>query len=357
MKKNLFQFSIICHLLIFLIFPDSADATRGEPNSTGFGYGIYIEPQQFSQRTIAVIHDIQLDWVAVDYDWSLMWPEKNAPNWQSFDAIFASLDAEQVAIMVAITNLPDWALTGRGPNPELTASLCAEIAARYPNHKLAFELFPGANTRAGWGVTPNPADYMQVFKSVNAALQIAAPDSFLVMGGLTPAQNQEGAEIISDLDFLESVYQFGAADVVEIVGLQLTNIGATPTQSPSETAALTIRHYEEVRAVMLANQHQNGQIWVTAFSWHRATIATPEAQATWLKQAYLMMRRQLYIGAAFFHHWDSSGHTTPALLQANPLHPAINELRALIAFETQQNTISFPLDGLKWSKNQLGKTP
>jgi hypothetical protein len=108
---------------------------------------------------------------------------------------------------------------------------------------------------------------------------------------------------------------------------------------------------------MLRNNHQSGLIWITGFSWDSQAITSSEGQATWLKQAFLMMRAQLYIGNAFFQNLNPGlGPDTNDLISKNDsLHPGIEIIRQLIALENSQHVETFVLKVLKSSPNPLSK--
>ena len=95
---------------------------------------------------------------------------------------------------------------------------------------------------------------------------------------------------------------------------------------------------------MLENNHQSGLIWVTGFSWNNQMTGSPNEQSIWLKQAYLMMRRQLYIGAAFFQNLNPSRDDPQesSLVQINAdLHPGFDAIGQIIAQENSSQSITF----------------
>jgi hypothetical protein len=118
---------------------------------------------------------------------------------------------------------------------------------------------------------------------------------------------------------------------------------------------LTLRHYEAIRNIMLENNHRSGLIWVTGFSWKSKTTTSLEEQSVWIKQAYLIMRRQLYIGAAFFQSLNSSINSSSEsslVFRDGNFHPVLDEIGQIIALEYRSQTnsidaanpdISYPL--------------
>jgi hypothetical protein len=261
---------------------------------------------------------------------------------------------QELAVLVSITNPPNWVLTSSGPDPQLTATVASYLVARYPETLLAIELYPGANTHKGWGVVPDPANYASLLKTVHRALQQMNPEIVVIAAGLEPVA--DGPNDIDDLAFLSALYNQGSAPYMPVIGLRLANISMVPTKPPQAHKDNTLRHYEAVREIMLRNNHRQGLIWVTGFSWDSTALPSPEYQAIWLKQAFLMMRAQLYIGTAFvqdlnpFSQSTSSGGNMPAG------HPGIGVIRQMIAMENSQHTRTFEVNLVKSASNQLLKS-
>jgi hypothetical protein len=146
---------------------------------------------------------------------------------------------------------------------------------------------------------------------------------------------------MDDLDFLNGLYQAGAANFMPILSLRLSPVEGEAISSPDEAARQVLRHYETVRQVMLQFNHANGLIWITGFSWPvQEKAASPDGQIRWLNQAYQLMKSQLYIGVAFFDRLnppeDSKHSTSPvqSLIQKDAegthLHPALAALGQII---------------------------
>jgi len=117
-----------------------------------------------------------------------------------------------------------------------------------------------------------------------------------------------------------------------IVGLRYQEIVGQPISDPAQGEFGVLRHYEFVRNFMLQNNHRTDLIWITGFSWP-SQLASMEEQASWVYDAYKLLKAQLYIGAAFFNSLNPS---SPEELFYNPaslvladgsLHPAATQLR------------------------------
>jgi hypothetical protein len=298
--------------------PQGVEAARGIPQSPGFGYGVRLELSgnnlTDALQTAAIL---QVDWVIIDLDWGKQYPEeKNQPDLVALNQAMELARRFEIPVVISLNNPPAWAKTASGPDPELTARFVLYLAQRYPQALQAIELFPGANTLTRWGANPDPKSYLAVYNAAQNAIKQADLPVLLVAAGLTPlSTSQPSAADIDDLSFLQGLYRAGTQDAFPVISLHLQEVVGEPTQAPDGIQHCILRHYEEVRQVMLDNGDAKGILWITSFTWNSgknqlndvSLTNNLEAQSEWLAQAYQQLRSQLYIGVAFMTSLNSRG--------------------------------------------------
>ncbi len=325
------------------VWTKPARAASGLPNSSEFGYGARLDVWgQEVELALNAASGVGVDWIGVDFDWERHWPDAAAPiNLEPLDRVMTIAQSQGINILLSLTHPPAWALGSDGPDIGQTADLVSRLANRYPQNLLTIELFPSANTRAGWGAPPDPQAYVAVFQACQASLQNAGSQVLLVGGGLSPLPQSPSDGDIDDLDFLRGLYQAGAANFMSILSLRLTPLEGEAMTPPGEAASRVLRHYETVRQVMLQSNHANGLIWITGFSWPvQGKTTSPDGQIRWLNQAYQLMKSQLYIGVAFFDRLNppedsewTAGQIQSLILKdadGTHLHPALAALGQII---------------------------
>jgi hypothetical protein len=338
MKKKIVNFGLL--LVIVSLLPRAAIAANGMPNSPQFGYGVRVDIWGESpEESIGKAGSLNLDWIAIDLDWQRLQPEATElPFWEQVDAAISQAAQHQVDIMLSITHAPQWAMNSDGPDPQKTADLVAQLAKRYSDMFLALELFPAANTAQGWGHPPNPKAYHELLKASTNILKHTNPEIIIVGAGLQP--DLSSSEDMDDLVFLSELYAVGAKDSMPVVGVRFPPLGSNPLTANHRADELVLRHYEEIRHLMVENGHSNAIIWITGFSWNPSTQTNSSDQAAWMKQAFLLFRSQLYIGAAFFDSLNpSEARSTALLFPDSSHHPAFDELIQLIALDHHRQTI------------------
>ncbi len=349
MKGWPFQSAIVIMLFGAFLVPSVVHAAKGTPDSPEFGFGarLDLEGQQVAEA-IQSASLINLDWIAVDFDWAAQWPEASSkPDLHLLDRAIDQAQVNGLAVMLSLHNAPVWARTPLGPDPEQTAWFIVNLVKEYPHSIQAIELFPGANTLSGWGSEPDPSAYTDLLKTVQRELIENSSPILLIAGGLMPLPQKHPAEDMDDATFLQSMYAAGAAEVMPVVSLNLAEVTGDPLQHPSHQEHRLLRHYEEIRQVMLSNNHPAGILWVTNLAAPSGGIQNsdvsyhyPEQQAGWLSQAYLQLRAQLYIGVVFYTRLNPSspsGDDTISLIgMENNTHPFFSLLEKMIAQNNQK---------------------
>jgi hypothetical protein len=330
-------------------------AAKGTPYSPDFGYGARLDISgKYIPEALQSAATQKIDWISIDFDWAALWPDSGRePDLTAVDAAMDTAQRNGLAVMLSLSDAPAWAQTKSGPNAKLTAWLVLNLAQRYPKALQAVELFPGANLATAWGAAPNPAAYCALFQAAQYSIQQARLPLLLVAGGLTPLANQPASGDVDDLQYLQGMYQSGAAASMAIISLRFQDLTGEPLQAPDGQEHRVLRHYEEVRQVMLQNNHQHGMLWITTFSWPSGRIQAADSvyqqtsqQSSWLTQAYRQLRAQLYIGAAFFNALNPAekDHAASLIMLDGSYHPFFNTLGKLIAQNNQSLDAAYGFD-------------
>lgn len=331
---------ILCLLATFSP-TQPARAARGVPGSSEFGFAAHLNLSgSFSLGAVHLANNLELDWLAVDSSWKALAPKSGAVDWSRLDPVLRAASSSQLAVMLSLSQPPDWALGPQGPDPAKTAQFVVELVQKYPIIR-AIELFPGANTAQGWGRPPSAQAYVATWKAVQSALQSSKKDVLLVTGGLQPtAANLPPAQAVSDLTFLQDFYTAAKVTAPIIISMQAGNLTGEPLQAPNKSENRVLRHYEEIRAVMTRNKQDAGLIWITHLSPPNGSIAANDRryqdianQTTWWSQAYDQMKSQLYIGVAFLGQINPGSSEAPfsLLLPSGDYHPFYRSLRDRIS--------------------------
>jgi len=343
--KRLLVAGVLVLIILAVNFPGHlAFAARGVPGSPDFGYGawLHLDGEEFD-RGRKTIDDLNLDWVAVHLDWTRVMPSiTSAPDLSRLDQVVSTCVSSGCAVMLSLTNPPDWAMNADGPDAELSAQFIDWLANRYPSGFQAVEIYPAANTTAGWKAPPNPTAYARLLEHVGQRIENSGRKIMLVAGGLQPVDDNRVGDW-SDVDFLRGLYKAGARDWLSILSLRYQTLVGEVLHSPTNGEIFTLRRYETIRQVMIENNHSTGIVWITLINVPGGTInsqdrSNPERQkqAEWLQKALTQVRSHLYMGVVFIHNINppiATGSTfTPdaLILPEASYHPFYYALKASI---------------------------
>jgi hypothetical protein len=336
-------------ILVASVHLEESSAAKGRPGSGEFAYGAHLAIEGvLIEPALNAARNLPLDWIAINFNWSKYAQNAEAePDWRVLDPIMAFAARENISIMLSIQSAPAWAMTAQGPDPQQTGQLVAALTQRYPGALAALELFPAPNTSKGWGAVPDPHAYLQVLSQVRTQLQAPV---LLVAGAIRPIAAHPTANDWDDLTYLQHLYDAGLTSVTDIIGLQLCEMTGDPLFVDGQENRV-LRHYEQVRQVMVNNHHHSAVIWVTRLCPPSGTINTadqryqdPQSQVDWLTQAYGLLRGQLYIGAAFYASLNpdlaGSNQTWAIVIDSNQYHRFYLKLRELVAENSPEAALS-----------------
>jgi hypothetical protein len=346
MMQKILHFLGITVVLLWIIQPGFAVAGSGLPNSAEFGYGVRLDISGTQIiPSIAAAANLKINWLAIDFDWENIWPARDSsPNLDPLNEAMDLAKQNHLSVMISITRPPEWVVSMDGPDPKMTVQVVKYLARTYPEVLLAIELFPGANTVQGWGTTPNPNAYLNVLQVTTQALQSSGSSVIIVAAGLTPLAPNPPAGDMDDLVYLNDLYKAGAQSWMPIISIRLPETTGDPMFSPTQGEKRCLLHFEEVRQVMLTNNHRQGLIWLTGFAWPSGDLRTtdsvyqhPTEQTRWLNQAFQILKAQLYIGVGFFSQINPPGpragteNPVSLIRQDLSIHPAFANLGLLIS--------------------------
>jgi hypothetical protein len=321
-------------LLISLVVVPVVQAARGVPGSPEFGIGTTLDITSADLPTaLQLLADLSPDWLRIEVRWDIYEPEPGfQADWGTLDQAMQQAANLGTPVAISMTAAPAWSMTGSGPQPEAAARFVLTLVGRYPGVLQAVELFPSANTLAGWQAQPDPASYGNLLQSVQSSLTGIGSPVWIVAGGLDPCSPDADA-----LEFLRGLYASSGQPYLKIISLQFRHIVGVPIDPPG--ACVNLRYYELVREVMTANNHYDGKIWITHLN--APGGASPQEQQVWLDSAYTQIRSQLYFGSAFLQSVNATGSGALPLLQPDGgLHPFNSTLKSLI---DQNRSLSQPM--------------
>lgn len=317
------------------------------PAPTGsIGFGLRMELLGANNNTQALLNAAQVmksDWVAQNVKWKDIETEPGRYNWAQLDSLLLTLRPYGIRLLVSVAGTPDWArpagsnLAFDGPPADYQtfARFLTALASRYTGLIGAYEIWPEANLRSRWwtaaGVSPEA--YVELLRQSEIVLHTIDPMALVLSGGLAPTGATDNINVINDLTFYQRMYAAGLNQYADGLGVRVDGYNNPPADTalsssvtiPAGSGQATtykgdssfyFRHYEEVRAIMVANGASDQSIWLTSAGWASTRAVVPgleyaaevseDQQAKYLTEALVQLQAQPYIAAVFIRDFNFS---------------------------------------------------
>lgn len=241
------------------------------------------------QRTLQMVREMGASWIVEFFPWAYYQASDGSIAWEHPDLVVNHAHAQGLTVIARLGYTPDWA---RPPDTPLTyldresyddfAAFAASFAERYRGKVDYIIVGNEPNLSFEWGYRQTtPEDYVDLLKVVYPAVKAANPEMKVLAGALAPTIEPEGSPwAISDLTYLEGMYDAGAADYFD--GLAVHAYGLTfPTDSAPSPEVLNFRRVELIRDIMVDHGDATTPVYITETGWNdhpRWTQAVRPAQ-------------------------------------------------------------------------------
>lgn len=282
-------------------------------------------------RDLQLVQEMNFGWVKQVFAWrDIEAPAKGEYNWYRPDRIVQQANEAGLKLLVRIDHQPLWSvlaledegkpITNNQPpaNYQDFGDFCFALASNYKGRIQAYQVWNEPNLNREWGdQIPNPAEYTELLRVCYQGIKSADPNAIVVSAGLAPTGGPM-PQAMPDDEFLRGMYEAGASNYFDALGLNAPGYKAPPTLSPEEGLNEiwgghrwnVFRHVEDMREIMVANGDAEKQIviletgWILqqdlhpSYTWHGVT---EQQQAEYLVGAYQFAREnwQPWIGPIF----------------------------------------------------------
>jgi hypothetical protein len=281
------------------------------------------------KRQFELMAAMNVEWVRVDFDWSVAEAERGQFNWDYPDIIVAEAAARGIQVLGVLAFSPEWArpsaegdsATIRHSRPERMsdwASFARVVTERYASRGVhTWEVWNEPNTRKFWPPRPDHDEYGTLFWVAAEAIREVDRQATILIGGLAPKFHVPDAEIAPSI-YLEQLYQNGAVKLADGIAVHPYTYPVLPTGTP-QRAIDGFKDLPALRAVMEKHGDGGKKIWITEFG--APTGAAPwavsdDAQTTALLQARRQVAKWGWAGPLIYYELVDGG-TDPTDAEQN----------------------------------------
>jgi hypothetical protein len=224
-------------------------------------------------------------WIKTFLRWSEVHVAEERPYWwDNLKSVVGAAGENELNVLIRVDSAPAWVrpagASETGPvRPDrlddwadFVYNMAVE-ARRWREHRgwqtiIAYEVWNEPNLSWEWGdLPPDPAHYTAMLKTAYRAIKAGDPDALVVSAGLATTGGTADGHNMSDLAFIEAMYEAGAGGHFDGLGSHPYGFAYPPEQDPRAVEGLAFRRAEQQRAVMEAFDDEETPIWATGFSW------------------------------------------------------------------------------------------
>jgi len=317
----------------------AANAPIAHVDVSPFGINTFLEQEAEPakvERALQMAADAGYHWIRQEFVWEDIEihgkgdfedrrhePYRSA--WEKYDRILDLAEHQGLELIVRISNPPEWTRNagvepGTFAPPDTAqdfADFVGAVVARYKGRVRYYQLWNEPNIYPEWGSYPiNPEAYTELLRAGATVARAADPEVVIIAGALAATINLQPnasapANSLSDLIFLQRMYDAGAAPWFDIMAVQGYGLWSGPTDRRMQPRVLNISHNLFVRDLMVANGDSVKPIWIAEMNWNAAPEDVPAPygrvslaqQARYLPLAYDRVRSEWpWVGVANTWH-------------------------------------------------------
>ena len=242
------------------------------------------------ERSMEMIADAGIGYIRQIFGWFDLEPMEKGlyedrfgnVSWAKFDRIVDLAEEHDIEIIARLEKPPAWAREGQenldrfpdGPPNEIDdwVDYIEAVVERYQGRIRYYQLWNEPNLEGEWGGQPiDPGGYLALLKSGYLAIKAIDPDAVVLLAGLAPT-DQRGPTNVSELIYLQDLYDLGAAEYFDIVSAMVYGYGFSPYDRRVEFARNNFSRVIQVREIMERNGDDDTPIWAVEYGW----VALPD---------------------------------------------------------------------------------
>lgn len=241
------------------------------------------------EEALTAMEAVGFRWLRQRFTWNTIEPVRGEYQWSIWDEIVQDVARHNIQLIAVLDGSPDWVQSGEDAgnplapplNPNEYGAFVAMLARRYRDWIQYYQIWDEPNIAPHWGAREiSPVAYARLLREGAIQVRAADPDAVILLAALAP-NVEPGGSNMSDLLFLEALYEQGAAEWFDVVAAQPYGF-EQPAHARPEADRLTWRRIALLREEMEAHGDGATPVWAVSFGWH---TGSPEEIENLLQQA------------------------------------------------------------------------
>lgn len=252
------------------------------------------------EKTVQMAAEAGIRWAKQQFSWEEIEPRKGEfrspttgeSSWAKYDQIVDLLRQYDIEVIARLDRPPDWTradntLKQRPPdNLADYGNFVYEFVRHFKGRIHYIQIWNEPNIYPEWGERPvDPEGYVELLKIAYLRAKEADPNIFVLSAPLAITLGEPHPETgkwrsMSDLQFLEEMYQAGAKDYFDILSANAFGM-SLPPDNPSDAETLNFQRVVLQRQIMERYGDEDKPIWFNEYGWNAAPASFPRDALTW----------------------------------------------------------------------------
>lgn len=259
-----------------------------------------VEPWK-RQRTVEMAQQAGLGWAKQEFAWAEIEPvgkgESIDPStgesrWAKFDEIVDLYREHGLQVIARLDLAPAWARPAGSPpeapptNLEDYGDFVYAFVDHFADRVQYIQIWNEPNIYPEWGEQAvDPVAYTEMLKIAYERAKEANPDVYVLSAPLAQTFGEPHPEpgkwrSMSDLDYLDAMYQAGAKSYFDILAANAFGFDRPP-DDPPDPNVLNFRRIELQRQIMERYGDGDKAVWLNEYGWNAAPDSFSEQALTW----------------------------------------------------------------------------
>lgn len=215
-------------------------------------------------------------------------------TWLKYDQIVELTEAHGLRLLARLSNPPAWsradpAAGDRAPPDDYEdfVNYVIAVAERYRGRITHYQIWNEPNIYPEWGNAPiDPAGYTDLLCRAYRALKEVDPQIVVISGAIAPTIALDQSRDLSDLVFLQALYQHGGGDCFDVLSAQGYGLRSGPSDRRLRATSVNVARHTYYRDIMVRNGDAHKPIWLSEAAWNATLDADLPPEQISLYGAY-----------------------------------------------------------------------
>lgn len=258
-------------------------------NPFGANFFLQWEAEPFKrEKTVDMAAQAGIGWAKQQFPWEDIEPAPGQYRWEKYDAIVDLYRKYGLQVIARLDRPPKWTrednrFPQRPPdNFDDFGEFVEQFVRHFKGRIRYIQIWNEPNIFPEWGDQPvDPEAYTRLLAIAYRRAKSVDPNIYILSAPLAiNLEDFPGRRNLSDLIFLEEMYQAGAADYFDILSANAFGMDRPP-DDPPDPQVLNFRRVELQREIMVRYGDVDKPIWFNEYGWNAAPANFPPEKLIW----------------------------------------------------------------------------